>query len=296
MTETKFVRPGMSRVTSANNGRFYVWNRERFYSVTTILSGGLPKEALIGWAAKMTAIGAIREHSKIATLLDGEDLANPSNWDDETGKPITAGAATAYKLLWGYRFETRDKAANLGTLVHDIAEAHVLGKPIPEAPEEAEPYVESLLRFLEDFQPEFEAVEAPVFSRKERYAGTLDAIATFPTLADHPDYAHLGRAPRLLLDYKSGKGVYPEVGLQLAAYRYAETFLGMPDGSEAPVPEVDGGAVIHLRPDGYELVPVRCDAEMFRMFLYVRECFRFAKELSDSVIGQPIRPVVGVTS
>lgn len=289
--ETKFVRPGMAQVTTANRGRFYLWKRERYYSVTTIISGGVPKEALIGWAAKMTAIGAIKEHAKVGVLIEGEDLDDPTSWGDD-GKPITAGAATAYKLLSGYRFESRDKAANLGTLVHDITEAHVLGKPIPEAPDDAQPYVEAFLAFLDDFEPEFEAVEAPVFSRAQKYAGTLDAIAVFPTLADHPMYAHLGRPPRLIIDYKSGKGVYSEVGLQLAAYRFADTFLGMPDGSEAPMPEVDGGAVVHLRPDGYELVPVRCDEEIFNAFLYAREIYRWGLETSRDVIGNPLKPVV----
>lgn len=93
----------------------------------------------------------------------------------------------------------------------------------------------------------------------------------------------------LLLDHKTGSGVYPEVALQLAAYRHAQ-FMEAPDGSEHPVPEVDGGAVLHLRPDGYELVPVVCDEQVFSHFLWFREGFRWIEDVSKDVIGDPIRP------
>ena len=51
---------------------------------------------------------------------------------------------------------------------------------------------------------------------------------------------------RLMLDYKTSKAVYSDYGLQLAAYRNME-FIGLPDGSELPVPETDAGAVLHIR-------------------------------------------------
>jgi hypothetical protein len=93
---------------------------------------------------------------------------------------------------------------------------------------------------------------------------------------------------RYLLDMKTGKGVYPEVALQLAAYRNAE-FIGLADGSEAEMPDVDACAVLHLpEAGGYELVDVRADADVFRTFLYVREVFRWQNEASKSVILGPL--------
>src|SRR5262249_28914527 len=96
---------------------------------------------------------------------------------------------------------------------------------------------------------------------------------------------------KLLLDTKTGKGVYPEVALQLAAYRYAE-FIGLPDGSEAKMPTVDGCAVVHLpEAGGYQLLEVRADPEGFTGFLYVRECFRFQEEMSKTVVLGPYNEI-----
>jgi hypothetical protein len=136
--------------------------------------------------------------------------------------------------------------------------------------------MEQFLNFLADFQPIYEATEASVYNRTERYAGTLDAIATIQ-----------GR--KLVLDAKTGKAVYPEVALQLAAYRYAE-FMGLPDGSEETMREVDGAAALHLADDGYELIDVQADESVFRSFLYVREVFRFQEEQSKAVLRGPLHP------
>lgn len=284
MTEARFVRPGVEQITTASRGRYYVWRRERFYSVTTIISAGVPKRQLEPWAAKMTAIAALRHRDKVDTLLDGETI----KWGRD-GLPKSPGASAAYKFLTGFRNDDRDIKADLGSLVHDTIEAHVLGQPFPDVIGDAAPHMERFSEFLEAYQPEFIAAEAPVFSRSQKYAGTLDFIARFPGL---PETSTLPASPTLLVDVKTGKGVYHEVGLQLAAYRYGDTFFGMPDGTEMPVPQVDGCAVLHLRPDFFRLVEVRADEDVFRTFLYCRELLRYDLEISDSVLGEQILPGV----
>lgn len=277
-TERRFIRPGMEQVTTTNKGRYYVWRRERFFSVTTIIKGGVPVPFLVPWAAKMTALAALKHRDKIDLLLEGEDI----KWGRD-GKPKSPGASAAYKFLTGYRDDERDQAADLGSLVHDAIEAHVLGQPFPEVIGPAAAIMDRFREFVELYQPEFLAAEAPVFSRSQKYAGTLDFIARFPTLAGEPT---------LLVDTKSGRGVYSEAALQLAAYRYADGFLAMPDGSEASVPQVDGCAVLHLRPKFHRLIEVRADEEVFQAFLYAREIFRWAIGLSDEVIGEQLIPGV----
>jgi len=143
-------------------------------------------------------------------------------------------------------------------------------------------------QFLSDFSPEFLMSEASVFNRSEHYAGTLDAIVKLRATGSTLETA--GQERTMLLDFKTGKGVYPESALQLAAYRFAE-FVGAPDGSEQPVPSVDGGAVVHLTDEGYELVEVVCDEPVFRSFLYVREVFRWTDVTSKEVILPPLLPV-----
>jgi hypothetical protein len=91
----------------------------------------------------------------------------------------------------------------------------------------------------------------------------------------------------VLIDYKTGKGVYPDVALQLSSYRYAE-FIGAPDGSEIPMPEVEACVVLHIPEQGeYELVEVEAGPEIFQAFLFVREVFRFMEETSKRVLLGP---------
>lgn len=238
--------------TTAKSGqRFYSWRGERYWSVTTILGGGIPKPALLPWGIKMVAEGAA-------------DLAQ------ELPALVAKDREAAVKMLKSLPYAHRDRAADLGSYVHDAVESYVLGKPFPDWPDTVAPRMGHFVRFLDQHQPVYEATEASVYNRTQRYAGTLDAIATIG-----------GR--RVLLDLKTGKGVYPEVGLQLAAYRHAE-FIGLPDGSEEDMRPVDDCACLHLTDDGYQLVEVDAGRDVFTFFLYAREVFRWQEERSKSVL------------
>jgi len=125
--------------------------------------------------------------------------------------------------------------------------------------------------------------EAPVFNRTQHYAGTLDGVVEIG-----------GRT--LVLDVKtSARGIYPEIGMQLAAYRFAE-FVGLPDGSEQAMPATDGAVALHLPDDGtYELREIQADEETFRSFLYVREVYRFLNDIADGVV-RGIVPLPGTVT
>lgn len=263
--------PGPRNSTTTGSKRYYSWRNEKYWSVTTIIGGGVPKPALLPWGIKSVAEGAVRERDVIAAMLaqcDTPDVCGKGEFCPQCDQTI--------RYLKGIPYAHRDRAADLGTYIHNAAEAYVLGKPFPKWPPLVLPRMRAFEQFLHDYEPSYEAAEASVYNRTQRYAGTLDAILRIQ-----------GR--RLIGDTKSGKGVYPEVGLQLAAYRYAE-FIAGADGSEQPMPEVDGGVVLHLTDGGYELIEVRCDQEVFRSFLYAREVFRWQEELSKTVLlGQPVQ-------
>lgn len=264
------------RTTSKSGQRWYEWKGERFWSVTTIIGGGLPKPALINWAKKFTAEYACDNIIKLNALLE-PDLDGSVDRDG------------AVDWLKNAAFRDRDRKADLGTAIHEAIEAHVLGKPTPEWPLPLRPRMQAFERFLAEYEPEFVPApvvgqkpelgngvllaEAPVFNREQHYAGTLDGIVTIG-----------GR--QLVLDVKtSARGIYPEIGLQLAAYRFAE-FVGLPDGSEQPMPKTDGAVALHLPDDGtYALREIQADEETFRAFLYVREVYRFQNDISKGVIG-----------
>lgn len=249
---------------------------EKFWSVTTIIGGGLPKPALLPWGIKSVAEVAVAKRKTLIAMTsecEGGDCS-PGNW--------CSSCDAAVRWLKSSPYQQRDKAADLGTKIHEAAEAYKLGKPAPPWPEDIAPTMAQYEKWLLAFAPTFDQVEQTVYNRTQRYAGTLDAIVT---LSD-------GR--RLLIDYKTGKSVYPEVGLQLAAYRYAE-YMRLPDNSEAPVPEVDGAAVLHLLPDSWQFIEVRADEDVFAAFLYARETFRFMEETSKTVIGQALLPTNTLT-
>lgn len=104
------------------------------------------------------------------------------------------------------------------------------------------------------------------------------------------------------------KAPYPEVGLQLAAYRFAELaavwrarqseqfkrrYYLLSETEKAmgvPVPEVDGGVAILLTPTRYAVHPVRCDEEVHESFLHIVDAAHFAFDMADRVVGAPMIP------
>jgi hypothetical protein len=245
---------------------------ERLRSVTTIIHQGVPNDALIYWAGNLTAEMA----------LDNLEYLNEA---DEGGEDERKRAYD-----WLRRAHTRKKEtrADLGSVVHKLVEAETLGEPVSqeliEDPQWA-PYIARFREFVRDFQVTFAASEMVVANYTHGYAGTLDDIFHSPLIND---------GKPTLGDVKSGgelgvKGVYPDAGLQMSGYRYAE-YGWLRDGSRIPMPETHGGVVLHLRPEGYWVVPVRCDEVMFGKFLHAKEVAEFTSRIKKTVIGAPLHP------
>lgn len=222
---------------------------EEWPSVTNVLGTAVAKPALAPWAAKATATAAWDALPRmVAYTLKG--VCSAKKVADRCGQCrdcLTAEIKRAH-------IEVRDKAADLGSRVHDQAEAKVLGKPMP-ADDEAEPFVRALLKFWADFgvnpETDFELTEATVVNRRVGYAGTLDALLRLRW----PDGEHL-----TLIDYKTSQtrgvnDVYPEHGMQAAALARAETVL-LDNGEELPLPTPERIAILNLRADAYSLMPM----------------------------------------
>lgn len=265
------------RIVRRDNGRSHSYidldTGEKLPGVTTIAGDGLPKKALINWAANATADYAV------------------DNWD-ELGE---LAPSARLKKLQGGRYEIKDAAAKRGTQVHKMGERLINGEAVT-VPDLLQPYVSSYVRFLDEFQLRARYVEALVYSETHRYVGTLDIIGDI-LLPDMPEYDHLDRDAdgfvcNALIDAKTTRsGIFGETALQLAGYRFAE-FLqpdpGDPD-TAFEMPEITWTGALWIRPDGYSLVPVRADAEQHRVLLYVQQVGQWDKASRD-LVGEPIEP------
>lgn len=246
------------------SGFYLLPTGERLMSVTTILSNGIPKPALVNWAAREVAASALDNLPRLVKVSrDPRKRAEAQRW------------------LQNAANQKRDTAASLGSEVHDHIEARILGQPIPEPSAECAPFLEQLAAFEADHHPKWEASELVVANPDDGWAGKLDWMAYIPAVG-----------PLLAMgDSKTGKGVYPEAGLQMAAYRRAK-FLFLKDGTKMTMPETHYAVVLHLRPDGYRLLPVRADDEAYSVFLRAKEIAAWTKGGSDGAVGDPIMPPV----
>lgn len=255
-------------------GRQYHWAGTWLDSVTSIISQGVPKgEAITKWAARETAQYAVRNADRWVDPAPNDEALG--DWTDSNGwrdMPFDV----AEKVIKAAPFQKRDDAAELGSSVHDYAEAMVLGQPLPVLDEVGQKKAALFRSWLDDYKPKFEAAECWVYNMGRRYAGRLDAIA------------HIDGVGLTLIDYKTGKNAYPEVGLQLAALRNCE-FVGLADGTEVPMPQVAACAVLHIQLRQYKFQFVRADDVDFRAFLYAQQVAEWRKK-SNGVIGGHVPP------
>lgn len=255
---------------------------QRLWSVTTLINAGTPKEALIGWAARVTAE---RAYDKNRILREFQQD------DDRDG---------AVKWLTDARWEKSGSAALRGTNVHSIIEAYALGQQ-PDVPDELEPWHVQIRRFLDDHSPEFEAAESPVYSVDLAYAGTMDmilkvdgvrCIVDAKTTDKHPDARSrppYGEVALQLAAYSrcTQVGVSPAVMRKVSGRRYYEYDPAL---EYAAMPELGGAFALIISPVDYLFIPTRIDDEVWRAFLAVREVARWNLDISKRVFGPNVTP------
>jgi hypothetical protein len=133
-------------------------------------------------------------------------------WYPRVTKIVTIKAKPALYYYYGeaksYRAanEATELSALEGTLIHEVAEAILLGKD-PEIPDGVKGAIGSFKEFLAKtpVSVEPENVERRIVNRDHRYAGTVDAIATIG--------GKLG-----VLDIKTSASIYRDYCLQTSAY------------------------------------------------------------------------------
>lgn len=278
------------------------------WSVTSII-GVLDKPALLYWAAAEAGKAAVASAKSLQARVDEEGEDAVIKWLRDA----------MYR-----RPKDRLSAAKLGTCFHAAAEAYALTGVRPDDEQIGQLVIKEgganfegtgheigvVNDMLDQFDgwlqratPEYMATEVCVFSPTYAVAGTADG------------FFKLDGVP-LIFDIKTSrdqfdgrgkqKGPYPEVALQLAAYRHAEMaavwrprrtekfrrryYLLSPEEQQlaVPVPEVEGGVCLHVTPGSCDSYPVRCDQDVYRSFLFVLEAARWQLEDSKSAIGDPL--------
>lgn len=246
MTVTKRIDGG--------RGHYYKLDGQKVDGVTTVIGNGIPKPALINWAAREVATYAADNLEAIATL----------------------DRAARIDLLKGSHYRERDAAARRGTEVHGLAEKLINGEEV-EVPEELSGHVDSYMRFLDEWNPTAILVEAVVGHRTHKWMGTFDL------------FADIGGVPWLLDIKTTRSGIYGETALQLAAYRHAEFFLNA-KGEEVAMPWAEKVGAIWVRADGYDIVPVEADEKVYRMFRYAQQIAAFTTTHSKEWVGDTLSP------
>jgi hypothetical protein len=247
-----------------SGSRFYVHpqTNQKAPSVTSI-NAMLPKPFLTPWAAKLTAENAI---ANLGTIVD---LA----LNDREG---------AIDYMKGAHRRSTKAAADVGTEVHDLFEQFARGDDPGRVHPDLAAYVAHIHDFHDRYRPDYLHIEDAVWSDEYNYAGSFDAVCVI-------------EGETVLLDVKTTRsGVHEDVALQLAAYAYADRIIDQ-DGRSAPMPAIEAGAVLHLRPEGWQLVPVRIDNEVFGFFLHLRRIFDWNTDVAKTVIGTPVYESVAST-
>jgi hypothetical protein len=263
---------------STAQGRYYTHpvTHQQLVSVTNVLSVGCAKPALVPWAGKIVAEKTWTVLPRLVSASRAREDCRPApipkNW-----LPCGKCFGCLTRELKGEVTVARDKAADLGTRIHALAEAHLLSRPMPPD-EEAAPYVKQYERFLADFDIDLtrdvEATELTVANPALGYAGTLDILLQLRLDGFSEGKVKLlpdnGRA-LWLIDLKTSAtrpatSTYPEYALQLAALRHANE-VWLPDDTVAPMPRgITGAACLNLRKTTYALIPLPTGTAEFAAF------------------------------
>lgn len=175
----------------------YYVDGKRVPGTTTILARFKESGGLIHWSWGIPFAGLTMARSLLEDSLKNRRLAEAY---DFLAKPLSE---------WDYRTK-RDKAADAGTIAHEMMDCHIRNIPFNSGPyscemiEKALPAFDAFLHWAQQSKFEIAETEVQLTSRKYLFGGTRDAI-----LID---------GKRSLGDWKTSNAIYPEYLCQLAAY------------------------------------------------------------------------------
>ncbi len=239
---TLIFEPGRHSYSAEVDGKVF----KKIPSVTGI-TGVLNKPALVFWAAEIGAEAA-------------EGLLIPGMKIDELNRAEIVQAIKAAHWI------RRDTTADVGTAVHEWIESYIDASfglceaPVPAENEHIRNSIDQFLEWETKNDVEWLVSEQKVYSRKDNYAGTLDAEA-------------MVRGKFSLVDLKTGSGIYPEMYMQVAAYARAR--------EEEDGRKHDQLCILRIPRDGdsFETAESTKISKHFQGFLGCRKAFLWQKEM-----------------
>lgn len=207
ITEKKSLYGGEVEIVFYPTSHRYKFGKDWIPSVSSILGSTMDKSrVLMPWAVNM-----------MCQYLTTHFEENRRQYSSDELIQLSLEATSAYRNI-------SDTACNVGSIVHEYAEkftyAVELGEPLPELfddshelfatlPEEnkvqAKNGMEAFIKWYIENNITFRNAERTVYSKKQNYVGTYDALAVI-------------NGKKTLVDYKTAKGIYADHKLQVSAY------------------------------------------------------------------------------
>lgn len=270
--------------TDSRSGRFYdipddTGATVRMPSVTTILSA-INKPALVPWAAKEERLAVMEASADLHAECARQQFPRAMYLlalEQRLGRTKAHVKALA-------------KASEIGTQAHAKIEwtlRQQLGTAIGAAPAvvpAAQIAFEAFAVWARTVRLQPQLIEQTVYSRTHVFAGTMDLLATLnsgalltllerqgPVTATLADWLRGRAVVCALIDFKTGRGIYPESFLQSCAYQRALAEMGHG--------RVDGGLIVRLpkvaTDPGFEVAVVPPARELFPTFLAARQLWQW---------------------
>ncbi|MFI8830561.1 hypothetical protein ACIGPN_05985 [Streptomyces afghaniensis] len=268
------------KTDDSGSSRFYYEETApelRLPGVTSIIDL-LGKPFLQRWAANMAADLALDSIDYLQRMVDR---------DRAGAKRYVAGAASRY---------TKQRS-DIGTKAHILFEKMIRGQAIGRVHPDMVPYQRHFADFLEVALPQLVRAEDVAWSDTYGYAGSFDAWLRLRVVPMDDGTWMLdpwntsGRAAwvNVIDDWKTSKSIWPSVALQMSAYANADYIIS-PDGQREPMPVFDGAVVLHITPDGWNLVPVYAPQleRAFNYFLHLRELFDWERTDKAQMLGKSL--------
>jgi len=228
--------------------RFTANGKPVFPSVTGATGVIDKSRPLIFWAVKLSKNFLM---ANLQTLID-----------DTKGDKIAALIEEASKQ----HTIKKQEAADVGTQAHEWFKQFIKAKSKkdwPVIPKDPQVYngVTAFLKWVDEYEVEFKSSEKLVYSKKHKYAGIMDAEAVI-------------KRKFSVVDFKTSKGIFPEMRFQVAGYRGAsEEESGKKYSGDNWIARFD------KETGEFEAHPFTEQDEDFKAFLNALELKRRLKEL-----------------